>query len=272
MFSKSEIQVFFEFAEKVVMVAGQKALEKEKKFTIAVQKERMDVATSADLEIEQFITEQVKQTFAGHTTFGEEFGGEINPETPTWVIDPIDGSKEYMRNVPLYCSVLSLEFQNQTIVAAIYNPKTDDLFSAGQGLGAFHNHQPVSVGKTDRLEKSLFFAKLPNYAQKDRLDEIYSFLKDLTLRSYRVCGHTNQNLALCSVGIGGYDGYINVVNSGHWWDYSAGIFFLKEAGGMTVTLNGDEFTYADHGELYLSTNRFLLPKLLELTKEFDLNL
>jgi myo-inositol-1(or 4)-monophosphatase len=262
---KKELNAIRQQAERIAVAAGIKIHHTVKKIAVLVHKERQDVATKMDMETERFIKRELHTLYPEHLFFAEESATSINSDIPTWVIDPIDGTKEFIRDMPIFCTTFCLSYKNEILVSVIYNPRTNELFSAAKGCGAYKNGKKVKISmQTDIRECTLFF-RLPDYKVDElKMDQVLIVFKRLAKVAYRVRGALNQNLALCWVGMGGYDGYINLIRSDNPWDYAPGSLFFEEAGGKLHLLGGRKFGGNQLARHYIAANHELVEKLLPL--------
>src|SRR5262245_57462157 len=127
--------------------------------------------TQADREAERVIVEILGRAFPEHGVLGEEFGGEGSSET-RWIIDPIDGTKNFVRRVPLWATLIALEEHDEITVGVVHNPATGDLYTARRGGGAFLNGQRIQVSGEGSLSRAFFLhAGLGTVRQAGRWDE-----------------------------------------------------------------------------------------------------
>lgn len=259
--TKDQLDRIRKHAENIAFAAGEQINRTANSLDIVVQKERMDVATVADIRTEDFIKSKLHTFFPDHEFYAEEAGGEIDSHIPTWIIDPIDGTKEFVRDIPIFCTTFCLTLENEFLVSVVYNPRTKELFSAARGCGAYKDGKKVNVTKEGDIAKAHLFFRLPDYSNGDRISYILSVFEKLVHAAYRVRGVVNQNIALCWVGMGGYDGYVNVSRSDNPWDYAAGSLFLEEAGGLLQLLTSKNLDVANVERTYIAANPVLCDRL-----------
>lgn len=250
-----------QFAEKLVRDAGMILSKSKDKIEVVNYKDTQDILTNIDLEIEKSIISQIQKKYPRHSIFSEEAGEIKGNSGLTWVIDPLDGTKEYLRGIPLYCSAIILEKDGESIAAAIYDPELDELYSAGAGLGAYLNGEKIQVSKQTDLNKSFLFTYLPRDS-KGMLK-----LAPLFDLAYRIRGHANHNMSYCWVAKGGYEAHFSLFTPQHWWDIAPGILILKEAGGEVTDLEGNEVNHGNHSTNIIGSNGKIHKQLMESIKK-----
>ncbi|MFC1653452.1 inositol monophosphatase family protein [Patescibacteria group bacterium] len=235
-------------AEEVVKEAGKILVESKGKFSIKAYKDKEDIVTDVDIKIEKKVIQIIEKNFPKHNILSEEVGEIRKGSDFTWVIDPLDGTKEYIREIPLYCSAVVLQKNGVPIVSAIYDPELDELYSASLKNGATLNGKRISVSSEQRLDHSMLFTYLPKEAkQVVWLAPIFELL-------YRVRGHANHNMSYCWVAKGGYEGHFSIFTPTKWWDIAPGILILKEAGGKVSDLNNQEISFNNYKSIAIGTN------------------
>jgi len=173
-----------------------------------------DFVTNADLKAEKIIIEELKKAKPNYTILSEEKGLEINKDSKTWVIDPIDGTINFLHGIPHFAISIALKNNDEIIAGVIYDPIKDEMFYAEKNNGAFFNNQRIRVSKKNNVSECLFVTG-------GKIDNNYDF-------SFRKTGSAALDLAY--VAAGRYDGYFQ--KKLNLWDIAAGIIILKEAGGL----------------------------------------
>ncbi|HEY8503641.1 MAG TPA: inositol monophosphatase family protein [Gemmataceae bacterium] len=213
------------------------------------EKAPADLVTDADLASQEAIHTFLAREFPGHAFLGEEQlpglpprpvadgggNGQAGPdERPTWVVDPIDGTINYVHDVPFYCVSVGLWAAGDLRVGAVYDPRGGEMFSAAQGQGATLNGHPIRVSPVPRLREALLSTGFPAdvAAQLRNLDWWRTFAP--RAQSLRRTGSTALNLAY--VAAGRFEGYWAFDNSP--WDVAAGVVLVREAGGFVTRADG----------------------------------
>ncbi len=173
-----------------------------------------DFVSNADLKAEKIIIEELKKGRPKYSIISEEDGSEINKdEKNTWIIDPIDGTTNFLHGIPHFAISIALKSDNEIIAGLIFDPIKDEMFYAEKDNGSYFNNQRIRVSKRRKIEGCLFAS---NY--KDKLNI------DLPTRQ-----SGSAALDMAYVAAGRYDGYFQ--NNLNLWDIAAGVIIVKEAGG-----------------------------------------
>ena len=174
-----------------------------------------DFVTNSDLKAEKIIIEELKKARPNYSIISEENGIENNKDrNNTWIIDPIDGTINFLHGIPHFAISIALKFNDEIISGLIFDPIKNEMFFAEKGNGAFFNNHRVRVSKKNKLNDCLF-------ATGGKI------LKEPDL-PYRKSGCAALDIAY--VAAGRYDGYFQY--DLNLWDIAAGIILIKEAGGI----------------------------------------
>jgi len=174
-----------------------------------------DFVTNADIKTEKIIIEELKKARPNYSIVSEENGVEKNKDDNNfWIIDPIDGTINFLHGIPHFAISIALMSENEIISGLIFDPIKDELFYAERNNGAYFNNQRIRVSKKNDLNECLFASGGKN-------------IKDLEL-NYRKSGCAALDMAY--VAAGRYDGYFQ--KNLNLWDIAAGIILIKEAGGI----------------------------------------
>jgi myo-inositol-1(or 4)-monophosphatase len=225
------------------------------------EKARFDLVTDADLASQQTIRAYLLGRFPGHDFLGEEGAGprpRPGPDAPpTWVVDPIDGTTNYVHDCPWYCVSIGLQVAGELVVGVVLDPSRPELFEAARGQGAWLNGRRLETSRAGRLEEALLSTGFPaDLRGQERTLDWWRYFS-LRTRSLRRTGSTALNLAY--VAAGRFDGYWAFDN--HAWDVAGGVVLVREAGGVVTNVDGSPFDpYTPDG---LASNGPLHPVLLE---------
>ncbi|MCL4154915.1 UNVERIFIED_CONTAM: hypothetical protein GTU68_016637 [Idotea baltica] len=152
---------FLQVAEEAARLGGSILQEWSTKFT-ASEKSPANLVTEADLASEKAIFEYISERFPDHRFMGEEGLSKEDGNSPyRWIIDPLDGTSNYVHQFPYYAVSIGLERGNELIAGVIYDPTRDEVFSAETGSGAFLNGKPLKVSKNSELSQAMCMASLP---------------------------------------------------------------------------------------------------------------
>lgn len=219
-------------------------------------KEDESPVTVADREAEALIRRRIAERFPDHAIVGEEYGEEgRDSASHRWFVDPIDGTKSFVRGVPLYGVLIGLEIDGRCEVGAAYFPALDEMVYAASGEGCYWNGRRVHVAETDSLARSVVsFTDAGSFARYGR-GEAWQRIIDAT--SYRVGWSDAYGHAL--VATGRLELMLDPIMSA--WDCGPFPVLLREAGGYFGDWSGRETLFGNEG---LSTTRTLLPHVLAL--------
>ena len=179
-----------------------------------------DFVTNSDLKTEKIIIDELKKAKPNYSILSEEKVIENNKdENNTWIIDPIDGTINYLHGIPHFAISIALKSYDQIIAGLIYDPIKDEMFYAEKNNGAYLNNQRIKVSKKNKIEDCLFVA-----GSKINYDN------ELLIRNSGCAA-----LDMAYVASGRYDGYFQ--KNINLWDIAAGIIIVKEAGGILNEIN-----------------------------------
>jgi myo-inositol-1(or 4)-monophosphatase len=225
----SQMSVRFVAAQSVAREAGELALRlrrgPESAFAVT-GKGTLDFATEADRAVERLLIEQLGKRF-GDGVLGEEYGESGPGAEHLWVVDPVDGTFNFMHGVPVWCISLALVVKGEIELGVIYNPETRELFAARRGRGAVLNGEPIRVSGARHAAPLVEIGTSNRRPVADYLDLVgRTFAAGCEFRRFG-----SGALGMTSVACGRTDGYLELhINS---WDVLAGIVLVREAGGWT---------------------------------------
>ncbi|GBG65125.1 hypothetical protein CBR_g49488 [Chara braunii] len=204
----------------------------------------MDLVTETDRQCEEVIFKHIKTCFPDHEFIGEE-GSSIKgtaelTDAPTWMVDPLDGTTNFVHRFPFVCVSVALVLNKQTVAGVVYNPILNEIFTAVRGGGAYLNGKRIHVSTQDRLEKALLATEVGTKRDRDTVDETTNRINALLfkVRSLRLSGSCACNLA--GVACGRLDMFYEIGFGGPW-DVAAGALLVEEAGGKVFDPNGGPF-------------------------------
>lgn len=201
-----------------------------------VEKGRGDYATKVDRHAEEIIIDTIKKAYPDHGILGEEFGSIDRDAETIWIIDPLDGTTNFIHGFPQYCVSIAVQDRGKVTHGVVYDPIRDELFSASRGRGAQMNGKRIRVSNLDKLDHALLGTGFP-FREFGFLDEYMNLFKALMPSCAGIRRAGAAALDLAYVAAGRLDGF--------WefglkpWDMAAGALFIQEAGGWVTTLEGD---------------------------------
>ena len=256
------LQPYLDFATSLAYRAGKITLGY---FNTGVQvkfKENNDPVTIADHEAEKFIRAEIEREYPGHTIIGEEFGTSTGNNSPfRWTIDPIDGTKSFIRSVPLYGVLIGLEIEGIIRVGAAYYPPLDEMLCAADGFGCWWNSRRAHVSEVSEISQAcIVTSDFQRLGEKDAtLVERFAKKKALLRTWGDAYGYLLVATGRAEVSI---DPFMDI------WDYGPYPVILREAGGYFGTWSGEEgHTPGDA----LACNAALKPTVIELMRRTSSN-
>lgn len=222
-------------------------------------KNKNDFVTQVDKAAEQAIIGILRTAYPEHSILAEESGDTpgARPEY-LWVIDPLDGTTNYIHGFPQYCVSIALEHRGTLAQAVVYDPGKNELFTASRGRGAFLDDRRMRVSKCTQLQDALVGTGFP-FKEADRLDLYMRQLRTMMTSSAGVRRAGAAALDLAYVAAGRLDAFWEMGLSR--WDMAAGALLIQESGGLVSDLQGGQ-EYLDRGEIAAATPK-VLPQLLE---------
>lgn len=263
-----------EFKKVVIQIAkeaGDRLMNSFHRVKVVKFKDRQDVCTNLDLEIEKLLIDKIRSNYPGHNIISEERGEENLGSEFTWVLDPLDGSKHYLRKLPIFCVSIALLKKEKIIFGLVFSPATNSLFYAARNQGAFLNDNKIHVSQEKDIANSFIYAELPNYKSSERVfNKHHQQLRKIFRKSYRVRAYGSGPLGLCYVATGGFEAYVTLHGDAvKLYDIAAGILIVEEAGGRVTDIKGHELTSKTIGSktiCIVASNGKIHNQLLKLIK------
>ncbi len=224
-----------------------------------------EFVTFVDEEAEKAIVDIIHGRYPDHTILGEEQGLKGNESDYLWIIDPIDGTTNYIHSFPVYCVSIALKIKGRLEVAVIYDPSRQELFTAIRGMGAMLDGRKIRVSKQRTLQGALLGTGFPYRDQLDWLEVYLDIFIDFTRIVGAIRRPGSAALDLAYVASGRYDGF--------WefglkpWDVAAGVLLIQEAGGLVKSMIPGEDA-VESGSL-LCGNPHLFDPMSEIVSKYD---
>ena len=246
---------FLRVCEAAVRAGGQAVQDWAGRFDVR-KKGPADLVTQADLASQEVVRRTVLEAFPDHCLLGEETE-PISSQAPRaadraeyrWIVDPLDGTTNYVHGVPHYCVSLALERNGRLLVGAVYDPTLDECFTAVEGQGAWLNGRPIHTSEVAALSEALAAVGFAPNTQPDAHD-VLVFL-DMLPRCQGIRRTGSAALNLCYVATGRFDLYWSY--STRIWDVAAGVLIVREAGGCITSPEGREFSLEEASFLAAAT-------------------
>jgi histidinol-phosphatase len=249
------LSAYLDFAAETAFLAGRQTLAYYQSGLSPEYKPDRSPVTLADRAAERFIRQRIEEKHPGHAILGEEFGLQGEGASHLWLIDPIDGTKSFMRGVPLFAVLIGLEIEGVVRVGAAYFPALDEIITAASGTGCFWNGRRARVSQSSSLDQSLvLFSDIANFDKYGRVQE-WERIRKATYQQ---------------AGWGDAYGYLLVATgraelmldpAANIWDCGPFPPILEEAGGYIGDWQGNRTIKANEA---IATSLTLLPQVLRL--------
>jgi myo-inositol-1(or 4)-monophosphatase len=194
-----------------------------------------DFVSEVDVAAERAIIDTLKEVYPTHGFLGEESGSTTHTSDFIWIIDPLDGTTNFLHNFPQYCVSIALQHKGEITQAVIYEPNRNDLYTATKGRGAFLNDKRIRVSKCDKLQDALIGTGFP-FRDFKYLDDYLNMFKSMIQKTTGIRRAGSAALDLAYVASGALDGFWEIGLSP--WDIAAGGLLIQEAGGIVTDLSG----------------------------------
>jgi myo-inositol-1(or 4)-monophosphatase len=196
--------------------------------------------SAADHRAEEILRAELAKARPGYGFLGEEGGQhEGTDKTHTWIVDPLDGTTNFLHGIPHFAISIALAREGTVVAGLIYNPANDEFFTAERGKGAFFNDHRIRVAARKRLADAVVCCALPHLGRGD----LAQFRREFTAVQDKVAGLRRFGAAaldLAYIAAGRFDAYWERNLSP--WDFAAGVLMVREAGGYITDLDGNERT------------------------------
>lgn len=247
------------FVTKLAKQAGSEIIKHFNRDKIVKTKSKSQIVTQADLISNKIIITGLKKKFPTHSILTEEDGSTDNRSPYCWVIDPLDGTTNYFIGSPIFAVSIALFFGHQPILAVIYAPAMNELYTAEKNQGAYLNGKRIKVSQVKNINHA-FLTYCHGSSQKDikRAIKIYNKIKLKSLDS-RQLGAASLELGFVAAG----RTECIMIPGANSWDVGAGVLLVKEAGGMATDFSGQNWNLqtkdivASNGKIHQPLIKFL---------------
>lgn len=258
-----DLSLALEFGLQIARVGGEIALSHYGRHPAVDRKDDGTWVTEADLAVETEIRARISKAWPEHNVLGEEeglrsaAGGSAAPNAPTWVIDPIDGTNNYIAGIPVWGTLVALRIGGESVVGVCHAPALRETYEGGRGLGARMNGETIEVDPLDDLaDATVLFGSAQGFVDTD----LQGFFEEIVGRSWRARGYADfWGHMLVARGAA----HVMVEPEVSVWDVAALQPIVSEAGGTTTHLNGDE--WGDTGSC-LTTNGALHGEIVAVAR------
>jgi len=232
------------------------------------EKSRNNPVTTADYEADALLKEKLRGAFPEFGWLSEE--SKDNPERldkeVVWVVDPIDGTKEFITGIPEFVISIGLVQNGQPVVGVLFNPVKGEMYAASKGNGAYLNGRKLSVSTTEELSQASLLVSRTE-TRNGHVDKFTDHIKE-----FKPTGSVAYKLGLAAAGVG--DVFVSVYSKNEW-DICAGDIIVQEAGGTMTDIYGKPVTYNNRKtkiqDGIIAGNATIAKQMLTLTRELDGN-
>jgi myo-inositol-1(or 4)-monophosphatase len=222
-------------------------------------KRHNDFVSEVDHAAEDAIISTLREAYPKHGFLAEESGEKDSNADYVWVIDPLDGTTNFLHGFPQYCVSIALLHKGVASHAVVFDPNRNEIFTASKGVGAYVNDRRIRVSKTDKLDDALIGTGFP-FREVENIDRYLRMFRNVTCTTSGIRRPGAAALDLAWVAAGRIDGFWELGLSP--WDMAAGALLVREAGGLVGDLAGEE-RYMHSGNI-VATNAKLFAAMLKV--------
>ncbi len=217
-----------------------------------------DFVTKTDIEVQKFIMKKLQKIFPNIGFLGEEEQINIKTGSSQWILDPIDGTTNYIYKYQHSAISLALRNNNEILYGIVYNPFTKECFTAIKENGAYLNNQPIKVNNTYKMADALIATGTSPY-HKDMASNLFIKIQEVFIKSLDIRRTGSAALDLAYVACGRHDAYFEYKLKP--WDYAAGCLLVKEAGGLAENITEENISYENPSDIIAGCSSELLKQL-----------
>lgn len=256
-------------AEYIAEKASELLANMQKDATVAVQKDAVDLSTTADIAAEKLIVSFVLDKYPDHGIYSEEMGEKKGQSPYTWIIDPLDGTLEYARGSCNYSCLVGVE-ENGSLVAGVAKMNAfNQIYTCSKGSGAYIDNKQVHVSQTHMLSQAKVGVHFPSSKRpKEEIRRTLSVAQEIIFQAYRLRPYWNDATMFGMVAEGSVDAWVVSPSMPKWYDVAPVILLVEEAGGKVTDWEGNPLTNHDLSKGILVSNGKVHEKLLNIIKSF----
>ena len=219
-----------------------------------------DFVTASDKKVEKILIDELSKARPNYSILSEEVGQITNDQEFKWIIDPIDGTANFLHGIPHFAISVGLEKKGEIICGIIYDPIKDEMFLAEKGNGSYLNNQRIRVSARSKLKDSIIFTGGPRQTSNNKELSFEEYRKFSSLVNTPIRKMGSASLDMAYVAAGRCDGFWQRYLK--YWDVAAGIIIVKEAGGYVTDFNGNN-EYLKNNNI-LVTNSKISKEMIEI--------
>ena len=259
---------YLEVARNAALQAGVVLREHFRKLNPSMINEKAanDFVTDVDKKSEEIIKDHILKYFRDHAILAEESNAKTHISPFRWIVDPLDGTANYIHGVPAFAISIALEIEGELSVGLVYDPSRNDIFTAIKGRGALKNGNPIHVSRSQNIKTTLVATGFP-FRTKNIVDTYVTIFRELFnhVSDLRRGGSASLDLAYTAEGI--FSAFFEYALSP--WDIAAGALLVQEAGGVTTDFNGKN-NYLNTGNI-IAGSKIIHNELLKIIQSNDPN-
>ena len=227
----------------------------------SIDKAFHDPVSYVDKTAEQMLVEGLSELLPEAGYIAEEGTGSKKPNGYNWIVDPLDGTLNFLHSIPIYSVSVALAYKTELLLGVVYEINGNELFSARKGYGATCNGSPISVSQTTDIQNSVWATGFP-FRDYGRVDAYLSLLKDIMYNTKGIRRLGSAAVDLCYTAAGRFDGYFEYgLNP---YDIAGGIVVVREAGGIISDFQGDKNNWS--GIDIIASNNTLYPEIITFVR------
>jgi fructose-1,6-bisphosphatase/inositol monophosphatase family enzyme len=251
-------------AEFLVREAGKILAECQDNFSVVKMKDPVDLATNADIAAEKFITDFIRRKYPGHGIFAEESGSYQSDRDFIWIIDPLDGTKDYCRGLTEYNCLVAVEYKGKVVAGTMQRNGINELYSASSGNGVILNQKSITVSSQTDIAKSFVGFHVPKKTQSDEMIKRgINALENLVRHAYRVRPGWDNAKSSGLVARGAFEANVICPDVIKWYDIAPLIIIVEEAGGKVTNWQGAPITNRDLSMGMIISNTHIHDEILK---------
>ncbi len=230
-----------QLAKKIALRAKDLIEDLSKKEIQIKNKDVHDFVTNVDTSVEKLIVAELKEEFPDYQILAEESGKEDSKSSYKWIIDPIDGTTNFTKEIPIYAVSIGLEHNGKPVGGVVYNTAIDEMFTAIKGEGAYLNNKRIHVSKQTKIDNILVGTGFP-FKKSDNYEKYIDLFRQIAIETAGIRRPGAASLDLCWLACGRYDAFFEFgLNP---WDIAAGSVIVSESGGIiSDAKGGNDFIY-----------------------------
>ncbi|XP_056869455.1 inositol monophosphatase 1-like [Takifugu flavidus] len=267
-------QKAYDFAVEVARIAGEEVRKAgESEIKVQTKSSAVDLVTKTDERVEKIIIGSLKKEFGEgtHCFIGEESvaNGQacILTDKPTWIIDPVDGTTNFVHGFPFVAVSIAFAVNKQLEFGVVYSCLEDKMYKARKGKGAFCNDEKIQVSDVQEIRKSIIISEHGTDRRKEVVSKIFSSMqKILCIPVHGLRGSGTAATNMCLVATGAVEAFFEI--GIHCWDIAAGAVIVTEAGGVLMDVNGGPFDLMSR-RMLCANEKIIADRIIKEIEIFD---